>query len=96
MKVVFVGVEVSNRAELEAVYDKFVALGYSESHSISADYMEDAMKEAHLAGEVFGLCIDKDRDILGVYEFDIDKMFSPIVRCTLADLAVASHAIFPL
>lgn len=96
MKVVFVGVEVSNRVELEAVYNKFVELGYSESHSINVDNMEKAMEQAHRDGEVFGLCIDRDRDILGVFEFDVDKIMSPIVRCTLADLDVASYIIFPL
>lgn len=96
MKVTFVGVAVSNRAELEAVYDKFVELGYSESHSINVDNMEKAMEQAHRDGEVFGLCIDRDRDILGVFEFDVDKIMSPIVRCNLEDLGAATHALFPL
>ena len=96
MKVTFVGVAVSNRAELQAVYDKFVALGYSESHSINVNNMEKAMEQAHRDGEVFGLCIDRDRDILGVFEFDVDKIMSPIVRCDLEDLGAATHAFFPL
>lgn len=96
MKVVFVGVEVSNRAELEAVYNKFVELGYSESHSINVDNMEKALEQAHCDGEVFGLCIDRDREVLGVFEFDIDKIMSPIIRCSLEDLDAATHAFFPL
>lgn len=96
MKVAFVGVAVSNREELEAVYDKLVELGYSESHSLNVDNMEKALNGAIRDGEVFGLCIDGDRDILGVFEFDINKIMTPIVRCTIDDLAYYTNAIFPL
>lgn len=96
MKVTFVGVAVSNRAELQAVYDKFVALGYSQSHSGSVEHMAAHMDRCNNLGAVFGLCIDEERDILGVYEFDVDKIMSPIVRCTMDNLASNSKFFFPL
>lgn len=97
MGILYVGVVVESFEELEAAYVALADAGYSTSHAVSPENMEDSREEGH----VFALCVDSERDILGVYAnnygpYVAKEWWKDTLLTSVENVVEVAKAIFPI